>query len=296
LKVVTSADLGGLGAKEGPPAGFVWTVPNLLLVLPPWLAVVALLVLRSNRNPRAWLVWVPPAALALAGAVLKTPLDTQPDPRLGYSFYDGFHEACAAMLSHPAHVVGAAAFGLAAIWLVGTGLARRRRALSIVLMALAFGAVSLLALQTRPVWEQVWGLYPWESDLALNVLVFWVGSGIVYAGALNLTGWMCRRGFSGVRVSLGLLLWLWAMWVAAAVLVRVAPALFFGGSFNLLALLWGTIFLSLACFALMLPFLILSFTNSFYRERLKSLLRLPGTESAPAAPAPPPVAGQRSPQ
>jgi hypothetical protein len=54
--------------------------------------------------------------------------------------------------------------------------------------------------------------------------------------------------------------------------------------------------LSLASFGTILPFLILSFSNSFYRERLRGLLRPPAAEASPPAPIPPPVAELGSPR
>ena len=43
-------------------------------------------------------------------------------------------------------------------------------------------------------------------------------------------------------------------------------------------------------------FLILSFTSSFYRERLKRLLRLPTTDSSTTPPTPAPAAAPESPR
>ena len=138
LKVAAYADLGGLGTKQGPPVAFVWTMPNLLPLLLPWLVVLALLALPSNRNARAWWIWVPLAALALLGGGLGAAADALDNEAFGYSLQAAF----------------AAAFGLAAVWLLGAGLARCWRVLGIVLTALAFAAVSLLAFVASPLWEQ----------------------------------------------------------------------------------------------------------------------------------------------
>ena len=87
-------------------------------------------------------------------------------------------------------------------------------------------------------------------------------------------------------------LWLWVMWMAAAGVLVCVVKLAFGDSLEWDGLVVGTGVLSLASFAVALPFLILSFTSSFYRERLKDLLRLPAPVAAPAAAAP--IAGQGS--
>jgi len=280
VKVVAYADLGGLGAKQGPAATFVWRLPTVLPLLLPWLVVLALLALPSNRQGRAWLIWVPLAALALSGAGLWESADAATNEGLGYF----------------AQAAGAAAFGLAAIWLLGTALARRRRAFGIVLMALVFAAVSLLALVVSPVWEQMWDLRGHEPALPLYLLIFWIASGFAYAGALSLTGWMCRRRFGVLRVSLRLLFWLWVIWLMAGGLLVGVVTLGSSGGFEWLGFLMATIVVSLISYGLVLPFLILSFASSFYRERLKNLLRLPAETAAPPAPAAAPIIAQGSPQ
>jgi hypothetical protein len=273
LKVAAYADLGGLGAKQGPPVSFVWTMPILLPLLLPWLAVLVLLALPSNRNPRAWWIWAPLISVALLGAGLVTANEALIDGGLNFSI----QAACAA------------AFGLAAIWLLGSALARRCRALAIAFMALSFAATSLLAFVVSPVFEQVWGLRQWESALPFYLLLFWVVGGLVFAGALNLTGRTCRR-FRRFRISLWLFLWLWIMWLLAGGLLACGEALTSGGHFEWSGILVATFVLSLVSFMVILPFLILSFTNSFYCERLNGLLRLPAPSAAPTVATSPPLA------
>jgi hypothetical protein len=278
--VAAYSDLGGLGTKQGPPIGVVWPVPNLLPLLLPWLAVLALLALPSNRNGRAWWIWAPLVGLALLGAGLGAAADAADNEGLNFS----------------AQAACAASFGLAAIWLLGAGLARRCWAVSMVLMALAFAAVSLLAFVLSPVWEQLWDLRRYEPAIPLYLLLFWIVGGLVIAGALNLTGRMCRKRFGRLRVSLLLPLWLWVMWLVAGGLLVGVMTFVFNDNFEWTGILVGPLILSLVSFALILPFLTLSFTSSFYRERLKDLLRLPTTESLPPAPTPSPVAEPGSPR
>ena len=270
------SDLAGLGTKQGPPATFGWTMPNILPLLLPWLAVLVLLALPSNRNPRAWWIWAPLIGLALFGAGLEKAAEALNDGGLNFSV----QAACAA------------AFALAAIWLLGSALARRCRALAIAFMALAFAAVSLLAFVVSPVWEQLSGLSQFEPGVFLYLLLFWVVGGLVFAGALNLTGRMCRRQFSRVRVSLCLPLWLCVIWIMAGGLLGCVMKFGYGDNFEWGALLMGALVLTLVSFLMILPFLLLSFANSFYGERLKSLLRLPATDAAPPAAIPATIADQ----
>jgi len=266
--VAAYADLGGLGTKQGPAVRFVWTLPNLLPLLLPWLVVLGLLALPSNRTARAWWIWVPLAALALLGTGLGVTADAANNEGLSYMV----QTACAA------------AFGLAAVWLLGAGLARRGRALSIVLMALAFAAVSLLAFVVSPMWEQLWDLRRYEPAILLYMLLFWITGGVAYAGGLNLTGWMCRKQFSCLRVLLRLPFCLWVMWVVAGSLLGCVMTFGFNDNFEWMGVLVVPIVLALVSFGMILPYLILSFAASFYGERLRGLLRLPIADSSPAAP------------
>jgi hypothetical protein len=271
--VAAYADLGGLGTKQGPSVRFVWTLPNLLPLLLPWLVVLGLLGLPSNRTARAWWIWAPLVVLALLGA------------GLGVATVAADNEG----LSFMVQTALAGAFGLAAVWLLGAVLARRCRVLSLVLTALAFAAVSLLAYMVSPMWEQIWDLRRYEPTILLYLVMFWITGGVVYAGGLNLTGLMCRKRFSRRRVSLWLALWVWVMWLVAGGLLACIMRLFFNDNFEWMGLLVAPLVLALVSFGMILPYLILSFTSSFYGERLKTVLRLPTIESSPAAPIPPPV-------
>ncbi len=280
LKIAAYADLGGLGAKQGPQTLFIWRLSNSLPQLLPWLAVLALLALPSNRQGRAWLIWLPLAPFALLSAGLCEAADAADSGERIYLV----------------HVACAAAFGLAAIWLLGAALARCRRAPAIALLALAFAAVSLLALAVSPAWELIRDLREDEPATPFYLLIFWIASGLAYAGALSLTGWMCRSRFGGLRVSLRLLFWLWVMWLLAGSLLLGIVALGSGGSLEWLGFLAVTVAVSLVSYGLLLPFLILSFTSAFYHQRLKHLLRLPAADSSPPAPVLSAVAQQPTPQ
>jgi hypothetical protein len=278
--VTAYADLGGLGTKQGPPVALVWKMPNLVPLLLPWLAVLVFLALPSNRDPRAWWIWVPLIGLLLLAAVLQPPILRTNSEGFSYSV----------------QAASAAGFGLAVIWLLGVGLARRCRALGIPLAALAFAAVSLLAFLVSPVSELVADLRQWEPAMFLYLGLFWITGGVVFAGALNLTGRLCRSRPGRARVSLWLPLWLWAIWLAAAGLVSGVTKLVSGDSIEWNALLVAPIILALVSFVTMLPFLILSFTTAFYRDRLKHLLRLPAAAVSPVASAPASAVEQETPR
>ena len=251
--------------KQGPPVGFSWTMPNILPLLLPWVAVLALLALPSNRNPRAWWIWVPLVGLELLCARLQSGAETLNDG--GYSY--------------AVQAVCAAAFGLAAIWLLGSALARRCRALAIVFLTLAFATASLLGFVVSSAFEQVWDLRQWVAAAVLYLELFWVVGGLAFAGALNLTGWMCRSRFTRLRVALRLPFWLCLLWLFAGGVLGFVLRFGSGGDSEWAGFLMAALAFALVSYVTILPFLILSFTSSFYSERLKSLLRLPATEAAP---------------
>ena len=74
LKVVANADLGALGANQGPPSFYMWRERPLSFLrafsprVVPWLAILGLLFLKPNRCRQAWWVWLP--LLAVAGLAL----------------------------------------------------------------------------------------------------------------------------------------------------------------------------------------------------------------------------------
>jgi hypothetical protein len=280
LTVVAYADLGGLGAKQGPPARLAWTLPSLLPLVLPWLALLVLLALPSNRNARAWLIWVPLGALALLSTGLQTAFGAEDN------------EGLACLIQ----VLGSVTFGLAAIWLLGSSLARRRQAVGLVLTALGFAAVGLLALRVSQAWEDLGPAMDSDPEVFWNVLFAAGLSGLVYAGALSATGWRCRKRFGAVRVSLWLLLWLWPTWVVALAVQMGLNRIAFGEQLPWMVLLVAPFFLTLVSFALILPFLILSFASSFHRERLKHLLRVPTVAPSVPPTTPAPVAELQSPR
>jgi hypothetical protein len=278
LKVSAYTDLGGLGTKQGPAASYFWTVPNLLPALLPWLVVLGLLALPSNRQAGAWWIWVPLAVMGFSGIAVQTAAEAANNDEL----------SCAAQL------VVAATLGLAAIWLMGAALARRWRAWGILLALLVFAGVSLLALCVGPAGEQLSEALEDSPQVVVYTVLLAVLCGLVHAGALQLTGWRCRKQFSRLRCSLWLPVWLWVMWLVGGGLSLAVVALLFNEGAAPLALLMVSVMLALVSFALMLPYLILSFVSSFYLERLKRLLRLPVAEPLGVIPRPVPVDAQES--
>ncbi len=270
------ADLGGLGATEGPPANITWVLPNLLPRLLPWLALLALLALPSNRYAQAWLMWLPLAVLVAVGAALQACFDASGDD----------------VISYYVQTASAAAFGVASVWLVAGALGRCGRVLSVLLVALAAGAVGLLAFTCSPLWEEMDGWSVASVGVFFYALLGWLVCGLVFAGATNLAGLMCRGKFSSLRVLLWLPLGLCVMWLVAAAVAGCLLKLAFGTGSTPLEWAGVAAMLGIISFVVWLPFLIISFSCAFYRARLKNLLNLPREDAPPPAPVNAPATEQ----
>lgn len=93
----------------------------------------------------------------------------------------------------------------------------------------------------------------------------------------SLAGRSCHGRFGRLRLSLWSLVWITTGWLAFCVVMSVAAG---HGPWRQMVLAWLTV--SGVTFGLLPPFLVLSFANGFYRERLKELLGL--EDPAPAEP------------
>ena len=175
-------------------------------------------------------------------------------------------------------ILCAVLFGLAATWLLSPYLKRRGRFLTFlgVLATMELFSLATCAAAQSP-----------DRDSNLGYIL--IGGAVVallLSVAINLAGWSCRRQYDRRRFWLRLILWITTGWLAVFVVMSMiekpGPLLEMATAF--------AIFCAVS-FGLLLPFLLLSFANAFYRERLKELLRLADAapRSALQPPAPPEV-------
>ena len=263
--MVAYADLGGLGSKQGAPVAYDWVAPSLIPQALPWLAILALLLLKPNRCASAWWIWVP---LGLVGGVACLPesvLELLPS-----SQFEIFLE-----------LISALGFGLAAVWLLSSYLGWKHRMLAFLGILLAQGGFSLLAFVTRQGWEEVglrrcrWG--------------FSSGECLVISVALSLAGLVCRGRYGWLRLSLWLIAALVVIWLLVLGPFFIFAMFASGGNVPLLALCWDRGGGTGITFGVLLPFLLLAFANGFYRERLKGLLHLGGAAQPPVITPPAPA-------
>jgi hypothetical protein len=258
LTIVASSDLGALGLREGQPATCTWVPPGLGPLLLPWLAILGLLVLKPNRCAAAWWIWLP------LGCVIAFTVALLPMVPSSANF--------------TMDVIAGLAVGLAAVWLLSDYLGRPHRFVTFLWLLLALAAFSALAFVPRQDWD-------FSAETLVPVVLLAVGV-LVSAAALSLGGLLCRG--RGRRVGLygWLLILLVAIWLVITAPFFLFALLTSGGSVGWSEFIAPVFGIAMVHFATLLPFLILSSANSFYRERLKALLHLEAATPPLAAPLP----------
>ncbi len=283
LRLVASANLGSLGPKEGPPLVVPWKLAWSAIPLLPWAILPLLLLLRSNRNWRAWAIVIPYAvalgAVALLGAA---------------------KQAAASGIDIPINLpsvpqsVPLLWLGIGALLLVAYRFERLTRggvfAVSCVVLAIAGGAGLLFAT----------GL----DGTTPKALAFLGPSAMLYAAevawlffAVVIAAFFCRKRYTAAKFGLVLL--------GAMVVPALAVVLMLGGiaaarmgpsmlPFLLFGLGFAACGGALMMYVLLLPFLLLVFWNSLYRQRFLAMFKFPTAIPSPE-PAPPEALSEQPP-
>ncbi len=274
--MVSYADLGGLGAREGVPVAHTWEPPPppppriiaaasaVIKVVIPLLLLLPLFLFPPNRTRAAWWIWLPTVTAALATAALL-PLLISEDISL-------------------LQAVHALLIGLAAVWLLTPYLKSRYRILMFFKTLPVLVAFSLLAfVPTLLAGNGGWlDLRPFLAGLLA------IGS-LAASLAFTFAGLCVRRRFGRIRFLVWLVAWTVLAWTAIG-----APLAVFSlvgsrpewGEFVVAVLVASGIVL-----VLFLPLLLLSFFEPFYRTRFIDWLNVPQPGPAAGIPAPPALAG-----
>lgn len=265
MKVAASADLGGLGKKEGSPVTYNWTPPSLIPPMLPWLIMLALLLAKPNRCGQAWWIWLPLLCLPAVEQVAQPLLGSMPSREL-----ELFTE-----------VIYALAFGTAAGWLLAPYLARRHRLLTFLCILATLAVSSLLIFAVRQDWdgEMMAEAIPVVVVLSLSVFVISV--------AMLAAGWICRRRYRPFPLVLWLGVALVVIWFVMAAPFFIVALIASGGQVPWVQFVGSILAMAGVSLAVLLPFLVLSFANFLFRERLKGLLHLETAVLPPVAPLAP---------
>jgi hypothetical protein len=257
---VAISDLGGLGAKEGPQVNYQWTLPSLIPSFLPWLAILLLLLVKSNRCGRAWWIWLPLGCVAVMEQLSQSAFEFLPSGTA-----DIFLE-----------LAGSLIIGVAAVWLLAPQLARSHRLLTFLCFAPTLAGFSFFSFLVRQDWSEDGAI------MALGMLVPLAISVFVVAAAILLAGLACRGHYRPSGLYLWIFLSLLALWLVIAAPFFGFAMIVSGGQVAWLEFFTGILIMTAVSFGVLLPFLVLSSANSLFRERLKLLLH---TEHE----APPPV-------
>ena len=256
LRIVPSADLGETGPQQGKAAVFHWkwsySAPGLLI----WLALIGAIVLpKANRDRRILLILVPLAIVNLLWLALKK--------------VSGMPSATESQFDTVFHSM---AVGIAVLWLVEDyfdSFGGFVRFLMFFGTLVAVACLGILSYSTE---------LSNEAALFLALLVFF---SITVIGAATAAGKLCKGQYRPLRFMLWLALWT----IVASVFTTygffvVGNLIMSSGSsvpYNLEALLMVTfvgLAFGLCLYVLNLPFMILGFTNPFFRKRFNTCLRL----------------------
>lgn len=273
--MVSYADLGGLGAREGTPVVHTWEPPppeppepllsstsglNGFSVLLWLLMLLPLFLFRANRSRQAWWIWLPVVISGVAGIGI-TCLMSGSDWSL-------------------AQAIASFTVGLAALWLLMPFLGSRYRIVACLKALPVLAGFSLLAyVPTLLASHSDWlDLRPYLAGLlALGSLVAIL--------ALSFGGLVVRRRFGRIRFTCWVAVWTllaWAIIVPLYILFIAQPSHVEWREVCLPVL--GTCGVTLA---LLLPPVLLSFFQPFYRARFFGWLNLPQAGPAAEAAIPP---------
>jgi hypothetical protein len=257
---------------EPPPPEPPWIVtaaPKGLGILAATLILLPLFLLRANRCSAAWWIWLPVLISIPAGMTI--------------AFFLTDNERSLAQ------AVGAFIIGQAAMWLLTPYLGSRYRIVAFfkALPALAgFGLVALVpALLTRS---------SGYIDLRVYLVILVALAGLAVTLALTLADLSARRRFGRMRFLVWLSVWTVVAWTVIASPFVIIASL--SGDIE-----WGQSVLAILCasgisLALILPLLLLSFFQPFYRARLLGFLNVPQPGPSVEAAVPPKLSDLHQPE
>ena len=254
LKIVASADIGELDPKESDAAVCEWKWYYGASALALWaVLVLAIVLVKANRNPQALFVLAPLAVEIAVWSVVKKII---PVP----------------YLSTGTQAVYSLLVGVTILWLLSHWLGNRNRfvafLLALVIMAVA-GAAGAIS-------------YTEYSGETLSSTIGCAILALMMLFAFVLTGWWCRKRYSSLRFILWLGVWNAVVFLGTFTVVLVGTGILRGIPewwselwFVMMSIVLIQALIVGGCvYAIVLPFMILALRSSFYRQRFYACLRL----------------------
>jgi hypothetical protein len=265
LRVVASQDIGELGAKESSAVTYNWKWYYHIAGFVLWVVLIsALLLVKANRNRRAWLILIPLLIVNLLFLIFKQILPfSAADAERFNMFFDSL------------------TIGVSLLWLLGHKIGGRSGFTTFLLALVIMAGVCVVGTASYGMTE--FSPQTWSILTLFAVSVFSMLLGFV------LSGWRCQKRFSRLRF-----MWCLAVWVVAVcmagMLVLYAIMMISVSNFSLsLAKLAIVVFttgmgLGLFLYVMLFPYVILALRSSFFGERFYACLRLKSMAGA-AGPA-----------
>lgn len=253
LKIIPSANLGDMGPQKGEATGFNWKWQYSMGRWIIWLALILALVgPKTNRDIRILWILIPLAIVNLLWWIFTQKARMNSTDALEFGII--FHSM---------------AVGLAVLWLVAHYFKEYG---GIIRFGLSFATVVIIAGLGTLAYSAEFSA---EIALFLTLFVFMAFTILI---AIVLSRRFCRGIYRPIRFLLWLALWmLLGSFVATSGFIIVGSIIFSSGPDSaeviLIFLFAGSIF-GLFLYAINLPFLILGFAHSFFRERFRACLRL----------------------
>lgn len=262
---------GSGGTYEGTPIPYYWNPVWNLLWFGPWLALLVVLCLKPNRQAGAWTVLAP--FLVLQGLIVLAywalvHFGAGASPNGGFLF--ALADAVSLLVS-----------AMAILWALSFALQTMPR------VAAFFMAVLITAVSAVVGSLCLTGMSPAAAIGIVFLCALGVGALLV---GLVIAGFCCRKRYTAPRFASWLLLWLVAMLALPTLPLVMLSALFMfiamqeaeavvpilaGGTLTVLGL-------GVMLYVMVIPFVLLAFRTTCYRDRFYCVFRLQGMLPEPA--------------
>jgi hypothetical protein len=260
LKIVPSAALGKAGPEQGEPVYFNWKWSYSASGLAIWVALIlAMAAPKANRHPRMLLILIPLVIVNLIWLALKKGSGMPSSAAFQYDTV--FHSITV---------------GLTVLWLLMHNFSRLGGFVRFVMsygLLLAVSCLGILSYSTE------------ASQEAIILLAVFAILSMMVLGPITVAGRLCRGMYRPLRFMLRLAVWtvvgaLLTMY-AYVIVMTLLSAKPVPDIMTMVMLSFAGLILGLCLYALQVPFMILGFKSSFFRERFKTYLRL---ETIPTTP------------
>lgn len=263
LELIGAQKIGVVGPDQTAPVFFEWSLLYNLSRGLLWVALIPLLVVRSNRHREAWRVLVPLLIIHVILLMLRRALfgGSSPDSVFGPT-------------------VSSLALMLAMLWLVAHKVASHGGVETFFRAAVLMVAIAVLG----TLCDHGFGF--WEGSV-VGLVVSGLAALILLAG-LTAARFSCRRRYDDRRFLLWLLLWVVVATAAALLLCTCLSWMLFGGFAYMSEMILQLLLACAMCliagvvggivlYLILLGYLLIAFRMSFYRARFDACFQLEST-------------------